>query len=159
MLANMIEIKYQDGRMKKVNDKLVKQVIKTVLELEGICHDVDVYVTFMNNEEIHKINKEYRNVDRSTDVLSFPMFEREEIQNLKEQKKGDIEEILGDILISIPKVKEQAEEYGHSFERELSYLVTHGMLHLLGYDHMEDDEKKIMREHEEAVLKKLGIDR
>ena len=155
----MVEIKYNGVKLEKSNEKLISKVVNTVLEMENICHDVDVYITLMDNDEIHKINKEYRDVDRPTDVLSFPMFERDEIVNLKEQKKNDIEEILGDILISVPKVKEQAEEYGHSFERELSYLVTHGMLHLLGYDHMEEDEKKIMREHEEAVLQKLGIDR
>ncbi len=155
----MVEIKYNCDKLEKSNEKLIKDVVSTVLETENICHDVDVYITLMDNEEIHKINKEYRNVDRPTDVLSFPMFERDEIIKLKEQKKNDIEEILGDILVSVPKVKEQADEYGHSFERELAYLVTHGMLHLLGYDHMEEDEKKIMREHEEAVLHKLGIDR
>ena len=155
----MVEIKYNGVKLEKSNEKLISKVVNTVLEMENICHDVDVYITLMDNDEIHKINKEYRDVDRPTDVLSFPMFERDEIVNLKEQKKNDIEEILGDILISVPKVKEQAEEYGHSFEREVSYLVTHGMLHLLGYDHMEEDEKKIMREHEEAVLQKLGIDR
>ena len=155
----MVEIKYNCDKLDKTNEKLIKKVVSTVLEAEGICHDVDVYITLMDNDEIHKINKEYRNVDRPTDVLSFPMFERDEIIDLKEPKTNDIEEILGDILISVPKVKEQANEYGHSFERELSYLVTHGMLHLLGYDHMEDDEKKIMREHEEMVLHKLGIER
>ena len=143
---------------KKNNEKrIIKNVVKTVLELENIKHDVDVFIMLTDNDEIHEINKEQRNVDRPTDVLSFPMFERDEIVSLKEAKTDDIPEILGDIVISVPKVIEQAEEYGHSYERELAYLTAHGMLHLLGYDHMIEEEKKVMREHEEAVMNKLGI--
>ena len=97
-------------------------------------------------------------MDRPTDVLSFPMFEREEIDSLKEHEKEEID-ILGDIIVSIEKVKEQAEEYGHSFERELAYLVTHGMLHLLGYDHMIEEEKVQMRKREEEILDILKITR
>ncbi len=152
----MIEISYNQIK-EKVNEELLRKVVQTVLTLEGIRHEVDVYITLTNNEEIHKINREYRAVDRPTDVLSFPMYEREEIEKLREEKKDEIEEILGDIIISIPKTKEQAEEYGHSYERELAYLTTHGMLHLLGYDHMIEEEKAVMREHEEAVLEKLNI--
>ena len=143
---------------KKNNEKrIIKNVVKTVLELENIKHDVDVFIMLTDNDEIHEINKEQRNVDRPTDVLSFPMFERDEIVSLKEAKTDDIPEILGDIVISVPKVIEQAGEYGHSYERELAYLTAHGMLHLLGYDHMIEEEKKVMREHEEAVMNKLGI--
>lgn len=152
----MIEISYNQIE-EEANEDLLRKVVQTVLELEGIKHDLDVYITLTNNEEIHKINQEYRAVDRPTDVLSFPMYEREEIKDLREEKKDEIEEILGDIIISIPKTKEQAEEYGHSYERELAYLTTHGMLHLLGYDHMIEEEKAVMRAHEEAVLEKLNI--
>ena len=152
----MIEISYNQIE-EEGKEELLRKVVQTVLELEGIKHEVDVYITLTNNEEIHKINREYRDVDRPTDVLSFPMYEREEIKNLRKKKKDEIEEILGDIIISIPKTKEQAEEYGHSYERELAYLTTHGMLHLLGYDHMIEEEKAVMREHEEAVLEKLNI--
>ena len=150
----MVEISYNEVESEANEEEIITKVTKTVLELEGIKHDLDIYITLTNNEEIHKINKEYRDVDRPTDVLSFPMFERDEISKLREEKLDDVEEILGDIIISIPKVKEQAEEYGHSYERELAYLTTHGMLHLLGYDHMIDEEKTIMREHEEKVLEK-----
>ena len=153
----MVEIPYNEVESEANEEEIITKVTKTVLELEGIKHDLDIYITLTNNEEIHKINKEYREVDRPTDVLSFPMFERDEISKLREEKVDDVEEILGDIIISIPKVKEQAEEYGHSYERELAYLTTHGMLHLLGYDHMIDEEKTIMREHEEKVLEKLNI--
>lgn len=110
------------------------------------------YVSLMvtNNEVIHQINKEYRNVDRPTDVISFAYNETENI--------GPVE-IIGDIIISIDKVKEQAESFGHSEKREFYYLLAHGMLHILGYDHIEDDEKKIMREKEEKYLEKYGYKR
>ena len=152
----MIEISYNQID-EKVDEELLKKVVQTVLEVEQVKHDMDIYITLTNNEEIHTINKEYRNVDKPTDVLSFPMYERNEIYKLKEEKESDVEEILGDIIISIPKVKEQADEYGHSLERELAYLLTHGMLHLLGYDHMIEEEKTIMRKQEEIVLAKLNI--
>lgn len=155
----MVEIEIKDVETRKIEEEIIKKVVSTVLEEEGIKHELDIYITLTNDEEIHKINKEYRDVDRPTDVLSFPMFEREEIDSLKQAKEDDVEEILGDIIISIPRVISQAEEYGHSYERELAYLTTHGMLHLLGYDHMVDDEKAIMREHEEAVLSILNINR
>ena len=153
----MVEISYNGVESESNEEEIINKVIKTVLELEEIKHDLDIYITLTNNEEIHIINKEYRNVDRPTDVLSFPMYEREEIPKLREEKVDDTEEILGDIIISIPKIKEQAEEYGHSYERELAYLTTHGMLHLLGYDHIIEEEKVVMREHEEAVLTELKI--
>lgn len=153
----MVEISYNAIEKESNEEEIINKVTQTVLELEGIKHDLNIYITLTNNEEIHKINKEYRQVDRPTDVLSFPMYEREEIQFLREEKLDDVEEILGDIIISIPKVKEQSEEYGHSYERELAYLTTHGMLHLLGYDHMIEEEKIVMREHEEKVLEKLNI--
>jgi len=153
----VVEIEVVDVETKENEEEIINKVVLTVLRLEQIKHDIDVYVMLTNNEEIHRINKEQRDVDRPTDVLSFPMFERDEIPSLKEEKKDDIPEILGDIVISIPKVIEQANEYGHSYERELAYLTTHGMLHLLGYDHMIEEEKKIMREHEEKVMNELKI--
>ena len=155
----MVEINYNSIAELPEEEELIKKVVCTVLEYEEVSTEFDVYITLTNNDEIHKINKEYREVDRPTDVLSFPMYEREEIENLKHLVSDEIEKILGDIIISIEKIKEQAEEYGHSFERELAYLVTHGMLHLLGYDHMIEDEKNIMRKREEGVLEILGISR
>ena len=154
----IIEINYDEIEKLPKEESLIKTVIETVLKEEKIIQNLEIYVTLTNNEQIHKTNKETRNVDRPTDVLSFPMFEREEIHFLKEVEKEEID-ILGDIIVSIEKVKEQAIEYGHSFERELAYLVTHGMLHLLGYDHMVEEEKEQMRKREEEILEILNITR
>ncbi len=153
----MIEVFYDGIDSLEKEKSLIRDVVNCVLKEEGIKKNLDVYITLTNNETIRKINAEQRNIDKATDVLSFPMFEREEIPNLKKEDKT--EDILGDIIVSIEKVKEQAEEYGHSFERELAYLVTHGMLHLLGYDHMIDEEKVVMRKREEEILGVLNITR
>ena len=155
----MIEINYNKIEKMDREEVIIKKVVQAVLEEEKIVHDLYINITLTNNEEIHVINKQYRDVDRPTDVLSFPMYEREEISALRKKDNIFAEEILGDIIISIPKVREQAEEYGHSFERELAYLTTHGMLHLLGYDHMIDEEKEQMRKREEEILEKLNITR
>lgn len=155
----MIEVNYNAISELPNEEKLIKEVVSRVLEEEKVLPEVDVYITLTNNEEIHKINKEYRDVDRPTDVLSFPMYERDEIAGLKNDTDDEIEKILGDIIVSIEKVREQAKEYGHSFERELAYLVTHGMLHLLGYDHMIEEEKTVMRKREEEILETLNITR
>lgn len=157
----MIEIYYED--IEKINEEeLIRVVVDTVLREESVVKKIDVYITLTNNDNIQKINAEHRNIDRPTDVLSFPMFEREEITNLKiedEDNEEHEEMMLGDIIVSVEKVREQAEEYGHSFKRELAYLITHGMLHLLGYDHMIDEEKVVMRKREEEILEILDIKR
>ena len=106
--------------------------------------------------EIRKLNKEYRNIDRETDVLSFPMYEKEELETVKKQKQ-EWKDTLGDIVISIERVEEQAKEYGHSFEREFAYMLVHGFYHIMGEDHIEEEDKKIMRAKEENVLSKLNI--
>ena len=155
----MIEVNYNEIDELPKEEKLIKEVVNKVLEEEKVLTEVDVYITLTNNEEIHKINKEYRDVDRPTDVLSFPMYEREEIKDLKNDTDDEVEKILGDIIVSIEKVREQAEEYGHSFERELAYMVVHSFYHLLGYDHMVEEDKKKMREKEEFVLNILDIKR
>ncbi|MBQ8298769.1 MAG: rRNA maturation RNase YbeY [Clostridia bacterium] len=157
----MIEVYYED--IEKIDEEnLIRTVVDTVLREENVIKKLDVYITLTNNENIQKINAEHRNIDKPTDVLSFPMFEREEIPNLKmaeDDSKEQEEMMLGDIIVSVEKVREQAEEYGHSFKRELAYLVTHGMLHLLGYDHMIDEEKVVMRKREEEILEILDIKR
>lgn len=112
-----------------------------------------VNVVLTNPENIKKLNKEYRKIDKETDVLSFPMFEKYEL----EERKVFNEDVLGDIVISIEKVREQAKEYGHSFERELSYMAVHGFYHLMGYDHIDEKDKIIMRRKEEKILKELKI--
>ena len=98
-------------------------------------------------------------MDKETDVLSFPMFEKSELDDKIINQDFEHEDVLGDIVISIEKVKGQAEEYGHSFEREFSYMIVHGFYHLMGYDHIEEKDKIIMRPKEENILNKLGIRR
>lgn len=112
----------------------------------------ELSVTFVGLDEIHELNREYRRVDRPTDVLSFPQFE-----DLEEEIPEVGEICLGDVVICREKAEEQAEEFGHSFERELVYLFTHSVLHLLGYDHMEEDEKKVMRQREEEIMEHIGL--
>ena len=106
-----------------------------------------------------RCNNEFRKIDKETDVLSFPMFEKSEIDDIIKKQDFNTKDILGDIIISVDRVKEQAEEYGHSFERELAYMVVHSFYHLMGYDHMEENDKKIMRKKEEDVLNILKIER
>lgn len=118
------------------------------LKLDNVMFNVII----VDNEEIHKINKEYRNIDRPTDVISFALEDDDTF--IKIDKR-----ILGDIYISIDKAKEQAEEYGHTLLRELCFLTIHGILHLLGYDHMEKDEEEIMFELQERILTEYGIKR
>ena len=137
-------------------EAIVKKVLDKCFEEEGLLDSkLIMTITFTTPEEIRKINKKYRKIDKATDVLSFPMFEKNEIANLDNTN----EDILGDMVISIERVEEQAKEYGHSFERELAYMVVHSFYHLLGYDHMTEEDKKEMREKEENVLGILGIRR
>ena len=134
-------------------DTMVKAA-EYCLELENIDKErAEISVTFVEGEEIRKLNRDYRNTDRVTDVLSFPQFD--DLNDIPEV--GEI--CLGDVVICKDRAEEQAEEFGHSFEREIIYLFTHSILHLLGFDHMEEDEKKEMREREEEVMTYLGIGR
>ena len=152
------EIIYKDIEKVEICEDIVKKVFDKCFEEEGL-QDSKLYitVTFTNPENIQKINQQYRNIDSPTDVLSFPMFQKEELDNKVQKKEFQYQDILGDIIISIPKVEEQAKEYGHSFERELSYMLVHGFYHLMGYDHIEEEDKKIMRTKEEKVLETLNI--
>ena len=142
-------------------------VISQVLEEEGCPYEAEVNLLLTSNEEIHRMNREYRDVDRPTDVLSFPQVEYESPVDFSwaEAHERDCfdpdtgELILGDIIISVDRVKEQAESYGHSQKREFAFLVAHSMLHLCGYDHMEEDEAKVMEAKQEQVLASLGITR
>ena len=129
-----------------VNEEEISSFVEKVLKDEYES-EKDVYVSlfFTNNEKIREINKEYRDKDKETDVISFAYLETGE--------EGPYE-VLGDIIISVEKAEEQANEYGHSLKREFYYLLVHGILHLLGYDHIEDEDKKEMREKEEEILKK-----
>ena len=118
-----------------------------------------ISITLTNPKQIQEINNEFRKIDKETDVLSFPMFEKEELEEKIKNQNFEHEDVLGDIVISIEKVKGQAEEYGHSFEREFSYMIVHGFYHLMGYDHIKEEDKIVMRPKEESVLTKLGIRR
>lgn len=149
------EIEYLELEENKEWEELANRVLTKCFEIENMLdYKLYISVTLTNPENIRRLNKEYRNIDKETDVLSFPMFEKNEIQNLK---KLQYEEALGDIVISIERVKEQAIEYGHSFERELAYMLVHGFYHLMGEDHIEENDKIQMRSKEEKVLEKLNI--
>ena len=139
---------------------IVKKVLEQCFKEEDML-DSKLYITitFTTPQNIKEINKKYRNIDKATDVLSFPMFEKDELETKIKNKDYVCEDVLGDIIISIEKVQEQAEEYGHSFERELSYMIVHGFYHLMGYDHIKEEDKKVMRPKEEKVLNDLKIKR
>lgn len=146
-----MEIYYDDRQDDiKITDEiknLIEKSIAAVLKVENLDENVEVSVSFVGDEEIRDLNRDYRGVDKSTDVLSFPMDDEFII----------VSRILGDVIINTRRVMEQAEELGHSEERELSYLTVHSILHLLGYDHMEDEDKKEMREREKLAMKELSI--
>lgn len=164
---------YVDNRQNKIeveDDFVIKliEVIEFALKEEEVDIKCEISLLFVDNEQIKGINNETRGIDRETDVLSFPMLEYEDKKVFKEIYKNykfspadfDGEElVLGDIVLSLEKSLEQSEEFNHPYEREAAYLVVHSVLHLLGYDHMEEDEKSIMRSREEEILNKLKITR
>ncbi len=164
---------YIDNRQNKieVSDEFTKKLENTIMETlkeEEVNVSCEVSLVFVDNDEIREINNENRGIDRATDVLSFPILDYPKDKVYKEVYKeekfdetfldGD-DLVIGDIVLSLEKALEQSKEYNHSFEREASYLVVHSVLHLLGYDHMEEEEKKRMREREEEILNKLNIRR
>lgn len=154
----MYEIIYQDIEENSKYEKTIKKVVEKCFEEEGISDSkLCLTVTLTNPENIRKINKEYRKIDKETDVLSFPMFEKQELDEMIAKKQFEHEDVLGDIIISIARVEEQAKEYGHSFERELSYMVVHGFYHVMGYDHIKEEDKVKMRPKEEKILNDLKI--
>lgn len=128
----------------------VERAVKMALLMERNSLDYEVSVSFVTKEEIHGLNREYRGVDRPTDVLSFPLDEEDEVF-------GEMDVLLGDIVISMETAMEQAEEFGHPLMREVVYLTVHSMFHLMGYDHETDEEKQVMRGREKTVLKELGV--
>lgn len=148
-------------------EKTVGLVAEAILNAERCPYEVEINILLTDNNGIHEFNKEYRGIDRETDVLSFPNVDYKEpanYENIERDKVSyfnpDTEELmLGDIIISIDRVYEQAEQYGHSVLREFSFLVAHSMLHLLGYDHMMPEEASVMEEKQEAILTILGITR
>lgn len=133
-------------------ETVIIKVCNEVAQVYGLTEDQEISILLCHNEYIHQLNKSYRHIDRPTDVLSFALNEGEE-----SDYDGPDKNLLGDIVISLEKVEEQSKEFGHSFNRELAYLTVHGMLHILGYDHMTDEDKLEMRKEEEFVLNRLGI--
>ena len=156
----MCEIIYEDVEPNEEYEKTIKKVLEECYKTENLTNSkLIITITLTTPEKIRQINNEYRQIDKATDVLSFPMFEKEELENKINSQDFEYEDVLGDIIISIDRVKEQAEEYGHSFEREFAYMIVHGFYHLMGYDHIKEEDKAIMRPKEEKVLNKLGITR
>ncbi|WP_313756365.1 rRNA maturation RNase YbeY [Tissierella sp.] len=144
---------YIDNRQDKVQIEeeiniIIEKVAREVLSLENASLDCEISVSFVDNEEIRELNREYRGVDKDTDVLSFPMEDEFVVEGLI---------LLGDIIISLERALEQSKDFGHSLYREVAYLTAHSIFHLLGYDHMDEEEKNIMREKEKEVMKRLRI--
>ena len=134
---------------------LLRKAVKATLDYEGFQNDVQISVTFVDDEGIRAINKSYRNIDKATDVLSFPLTD---FEGGEEPPTDEPEIALGDIVISLERARAQAEEFGHSFDREIAFLTVHSMLHLLGYDHVDSEEDdKEMRARQSAILEKIGL--
>ncbi len=152
-MRKLVDISYQGIEQNKKYEDIANKVFETCFKEEDLF-DYKIYISVILTDEdnIKKINDEYRKIDKATDVLSFPMFEPTEINEAKKR-----EEVLGDIIVCIPIVKRQAVEYEHSEEREFAYMLVHGFYHLMGYDHMEKEDKQKMRAKEETVLEKLGL--
>lgn len=160
-----IDIEYgTDIRLELPYKEIIERVVTAALDYEECPYEAYVSVVLTDNEGIHRVNLETRQIDRPTDVLSFPMNEYpapgdfsglEEEPDSFEPDSGEL--LLGDIMISVEKVQEQAKAYGHSETRELAFLVAHSMLHLMGYDHMEDEERLDMERRQREILESVGI--
>ena len=158
-MQELIALHFEEIEENKEYEKQIQLVIKNCFKEEKL-DNLNIYISIIltTPQNIKLLNKKYRNIDKETDVLSFPMFEKDEIDSIVENRKKQFEpETLGDIVISVDRVKQQALEFGHSFERELSYMIVHGFYHLMGYDHIKEEDKKIMRAKEEKILKSLNI--
>ena len=146
-------------------ETIISKVVDKALDLENCPYEIELNVILTDNKEIREINREYRDIDAPTDVLSFPMITYEtpgDFSILDEEDNDTFnpetgELLLGDIIISVEKVMEQAAEFGHSEERELAFLTAHSMMHLFGYDHMEDEERIVMEKKQRQVLEELII--
>lgn len=163
-----IEIEYE--AKKKLDlpwETIIRDVIEEAMDYEGCPYEAEVSVILTDNEAIREINRDYRQIDRPTDVLSFPMVDYEQPADFDglEDRAEDYfnpetgELMLGDIIVSVDKVEEQAEKYGHSQARELAFLVAHSMLHLFGYDHMEEEERLVMEKKQAEILERRGYRR
>ncbi|EKE32253.1 rRNA maturation factor [Salimicrobium jeotgali] len=136
---------------------LIERVLSFAAEKEGVAGDNELSITFVNNSQIQELNRNYRQIDQPTDVLSFPMLEEgeDELEAIDE----DMPRMLGDIVISVDKANEQADDYDHSLEREFSFLALHSLLHLLGYDHEKEEDEKKMFKRQEDILNEFGLER
>ena len=150
-----------DNRTEEIlSPELEEAILKAAaesLKYEEFDENCEISVSIVDNEEIRQINKQFRNIDRATDVLSFPMLTFEEGEEAEVNENDEI--ILGDIIISLERAREQAEEYGHSLKREVAFLTAHSMLHLLGYDHMEPEEEAEMFGRQKEILLNAGFPR
>lgn len=146
---------------------IINKVIAESLEQEGCPYEVEISVTITDNDKIKEINREYRNMDKPTDVLSFPLIDFNTPSNFDEIEEDNDEWfdldtgelMLGDIIISLERAKQQAQEYGHSVEREIGFLTAHSMLHLMGYDHMIQEEEQVMLSKQKQILNEVGLRR
>lgn len=156
-MKKIVQIEFLNIDENDEYSKLIESVAEECFREEKLI-DTKLYLSIIltTPKDIQEMNNTYRKINKETDVLSFPMFEKEELENAN---FNEVEEPLGDIVISIERVKEQAIEYGHSFERELAYMVVHGFYHLMGYDHIELLDRQEMREKEEVILNRLNIRR
>ncbi len=163
-----VNIDYEsEDRLDLPYETIIQEIVEEAVDYENCPYEAEVNVLLTDNEGIRQINRQYRQIDSPTDVLSFPMADYDEpadFDRLEEQgadyfnpETGEL--LLGDIVISVDKVKEQALKYGHSESRELAFLVAHSMLHLFGYDHMEDEERKVMEGKQEEILERKGYRR
>lgn len=163
-----INIEYEAEKQLKIPyEKIIRDIVVGSLDHEKCPYEAEVNVILTDNSGIREINLDYRKIDAPTDVLSFPMLEYEsesDFSHVEEQSEDNFnpetgELMLGDIIISVDKVEEQAEKYGHSEERELAFLVAHSMLHLCGYDHMEENERTLMEDRQRTILSEKGYER
>lgn len=163
-----INIEYETEKKLEIPyEKIIRDIIPAALDYEKCPYEAEVNVILTDNDAIQEINREYRQIDAPTDVLSFPMIEYEtesdfshvedSVEDFFNPESGEL--ILGDIIISVEKVIEQAEKYGHSKERELAFLIAHSMLHLCGYDHMDDEERERMEARQRDILSGKGYHR
>lgn len=162
-MKDCVQIEFWDIQENEEYRRIVEKVAQACFEEEKLLKaNLYLNVILTNPETIRQTNKKYRKIDKETDVLSFPMFQKGELEELikdSNEHEEPVEDVLGDIMVSIPRVIEQAEEYGHSVERELAYMIVHGFYHVMGYDHIKEEDKIIMRPKEENILNKLKITR
>lgn len=163
-----VSIEFEYERQYSFNVKeTIEKVILQALDYVSCPYECSINVLLTNDDSIHEMNREYRDTDRATDVLSFPMLEydtpadfsfvEDDPESYADPDSGEL--VLGDIVISLERMEAQAKEYNHSLRRELAFLVAHSMLHLCGYDHMEEGEREIMEQKQEEILRQLGITR